>query len=98
MYEIFMDMVFKNLVIYIDDIIIFSDTSNEHVATLRKILQRLLAEKFWLKASKCQFFTKPLDILGHILTPNGLHMDSKKCKKGLDFKVPNNRRELRGML
>jgi len=58
MYEIFKDIVFKDLVIYIDDIIIFSDTYDEHVATLRKVLQRLLDEKFWLKASKCQFFTK----------------------------------------
>jgi len=98
MHEIFKDMVFKDLVIYIDDIIIFSDTYDEHVATLRKVLQRLLDEKFWLKASKCQFFTKRLDILGHILTPDGLHMDPKKRKKVLDFKVPSNRRELRGIL
>jgi len=48
MYEIFKDMVCKDLVIYIDNIIIFSDTCNEHVATLRKVLQRLLNEKFWL--------------------------------------------------
>jgi len=53
MYEIFKDMVFKDLVIYIDDIIIFSDTYDKHVATLRKVLQRLLDEKFWLNASKC---------------------------------------------
>jgi hypothetical protein len=98
MYEIFKDMVYKDLVIYINDIIIFSDTYEEHVATLRKVLQRLLDEKFWLKASKCQFFTKRLDILGHILTPDGLHMDPKKRKKVLDFKVPVNRRELRGIL
>jgi len=98
MYEIFKDMVFKDLVIYIDDIIIFSDTYDEHVAILRKVLQRLIDEKFWLKASKCQFFTKRLDILGHILTPDGLHMDPKKRKKVLDFKVPRNRRELRGKL
>jgi len=39
MYEIFKDMVFKDLVIYIDDIIIFSDTYDEHVASLRKVLQ-----------------------------------------------------------
>jgi len=96
MYEIFKDMVFKNLVIYIDDIIIFSDTYHEHVATLRKVLPRLLEEKFWLKASKCQFFTKRLDILGHILTPDGLHMDPKKRKKVLDFKIASNRRELQG--
>jgi len=42
MYLIFKDMVFKELVIYIDDIIIFSDAYDEHVATLRKVLQRLL--------------------------------------------------------
>ena len=72
MYEIFKDMVFQDLVIYMDDIIIFSDTYDKHVATLHKVLQRLLDEKFWLKASKCLFFTKHLDILGHILTPDGL--------------------------
>jgi len=91
-------MVFKDLVLYIDDIIMFSDTYDEHVATLRKVLQRLLDEKFWLKASKCQFFTKRLGILGDILTLDGLHMDPKKSKKVLDFKVPSNRRELRGIL
>jgi len=98
MYEIFKDMVFKDLVIYINDIIIFSDTWDEHVTTLRKVLQRLLDEKFWLKASKCQFFTKRQDILENILTPDGLHINPKKCKKLLDFKVPSNRRELRGTL
>jgi len=98
MYEIFKNMVFKDLVIYLDDIIIFSDSYDEHVASLRKVLQRLLDKKFWLKDSKCQFFTKCLDILGHILTLNGLHIDPKKRKKVLDFKVPRNRRELRGIL
>ena len=53
MYEIFTDMIFKDLVIYIDDIIILSDTYDEHVATLRKVLQRLLDVMFWLKATKC---------------------------------------------
>jgi len=91
-------MIFKDLVIYIADIIIFSDTYDEHVTTLRKVLQWLLDEKFWLKASKCQFFTKRLDILGHILTPDGLHMNAEKCKKVLDFKVPSNSQELRRIL
>jgi len=98
MYEIFQDMVFKDLVIYIDDIIIFSDTYAKHIATLRKVLQRLLDEKFWLKASKCKFFTKRLDILGQILTPDGLYIDPKKCKKVLDFNVPSNRQELWGIV
>jgi len=91
-------MVFKDLVIYIYDIIIFSETYDEHVAILRKVLQQLLNEKFWLKASKCQFFTKRLDILGQILNPDRLHMEPKKRKRVLDFKVPSNRRELQGIL
>ena len=97
-YKIFKDMVFKDLFIYIDDIVIFSDTYEEHVATLRKVIQWLLDEKFWLKVSKCQFFTKRLDILGNILTPDGLCMDCKKHKKVLDFNVPSNCRELRVIL
>jgi len=91
-------MVFKDLVIYIDDIIIFSDIYDECVATLRKVLQWLLGEKFWLKASKCQFFTKRLDILEHRLTPDRLHMDPKKRKKVLVIKVSSNCRELLDIL
>jgi len=98
MYEIFKDLVFKDLVIYIDDIIIFSDTYDEHVAILPKVLLRLLDEKFWLKASKCQLFTKRLDMLGHILNPNGLNMDLMKRKRVLDFKVRSNQQELQGIL
>ena len=91
-------MVFKYLIIYIEDIITFSDTYDDHVATLRNVLGLLLDEKFWLMASKCQFFTKRVDILGHILTTDGLHMDPKKRKNVLDFKVPRIRWELRGIL
>jgi len=98
MYEMYRDMVFKDLVIYIKDIIIFSDSYDEHIATFWKVLQRLLDEEFWVKASKSQFFTIDLDIWGHILTPDGLHLDSKKRKKVLYFKVPSNLRELRGIL
>jgi len=98
MNEIFKDMVSKDLVIHIDNIIIFTDTYDEHVNTLRKVLQLLLDKKFWLKTSKCQFFTKRVDILEHILTPDGLHMDPMYRKKVLDFKVPRKRRELRGIL
>jgi len=90
-------MVFKDLVIYLDDIIIFFDTCDVHVVTLRKVLHWLLGEKFWFKAGKGQFFPKRLDILVYILTPDGLHMDPKKRKKVLDFKVPSNHRELRGI-
>jgi len=98
MYEIFKDMVFKDLVIGIDDIIILSDTYDEHVVTSRKVLQWLLDEKFWLQASKCQFITKHLHILEQILTRDALYMHPKKHKKVLDFKIPHNHEELQDIL
>jgi len=63
MYEIYKAMVYKNPIIKFNDIIIFLDAYDEHIATLRMVLQLLLDEKFWLKASKCQFCTKRLDTL-----------------------------------
>jgi len=71
---------------------------SQNIAALGKVLQWLLDEKSWLKASKCHFFTKRLDILVHILTSGRFHMDLKKRKKELDFKVSSNRLALRGIL
>ena len=58
MNDIFKDMLYNGLAIYIDDLIIYTKTYKEYVALLRKVLQRLVDNKFWLKESKCQFFTK----------------------------------------
>jgi len=98
MYEIFIDMVFKELVIYIKYNIIISDNYDEHVATLRKNLQYFLDKKFSWKPDKYQFFTKCRYIIGHVWTPDRLHMDSKKSMKVLNFQVPNNCQELQGMI
>ena len=71
MNEIFQDIIFQDLIIYIDDIIISSATYKEHVETLRRDLQHLQDQQFWLKESKCQFLTKDLKILAHILIKVG---------------------------
>ena len=75
MNEIFRDMIFKDLIIYIDDITISSANYKEHVEALRRVLQLLQDQQFWLKESKCQYFTKRSEILGQILTPEGLSAD-----------------------
>ena len=68
MFDIFKDMVYQCLVIYINDIIISSRTYEEHVRDLNKVLHRLEDQNFYLKESKCQFFNRKFEILGHILT------------------------------
>ena len=57
MLDIFINVVYYYLVIYIDDIIIYSRTYKVHVRDWKKVLQQLEAQKFYLKESKCQFFT-----------------------------------------
>ena len=85
MKAIFTDMISKDLIIYIDDIIISSRNYKQHVEAFRKVIQRLPDQLFWLNESKCQFFTKYLDILGHISTAEGLSAEPLQVQKIFDF-------------
>ena len=95
MNDIFKDMLYNGLAIYINDLIIYTKTYEKHVALLRKVLQCLVDNKFWLKESKCQFFTKRARILGHVITPEGLQADPAKITKIINKPAPKNRKELR---
>ena len=98
MNEIFPDMICKDLIIYIDDILISSANYKEHVEALPRVLQRLQDQQFWFKQSKCQFFTKRLEILAHILTPEGLSADSQKVRKIFDFPEPQDKKQLQAFI
>ena len=98
MLDIFKDVVYQCLVIYINNFIIYSWTYEEHVRELKKVLQGLEEQKFYLKESKCQFFTRKLEILAHILTSDGLHVDPKKWNTILEFPTPAPKKDLGGFL
>ena len=98
MNEIFRGMIFKDRIIYIDDIIISSATYKEHVEALRRALQRLQDQQFWLKKSKCQFFNQRVDILGRILTTEGLSADLQKVRKIFDFPEPPDKKQLQAFI
>ena len=85
MFDIFKNVVYQCLVIYIDDIITYSRMYEEHVRDLKKVSQGLEEQNFHLKDRKCQFFPGKLDILVHILTSDVLHVDTKKWKTILEF-------------
>ena len=87
-------MMHKDLIIYIDDIIISSRNNKQVVEALRKVLLRLPEQQFRLQASKCQFFTNHLDILVHILTPKGLSADPLQVQKLFDFAEPRDKKLL----
>ena len=65
-------------IIYLDDVIIFSQTPEDHVERLRAVLQKLRAAGLKLKPSKCEFFKDHISYLGHIVSKDWVETDPKK--------------------
>lgn len=84
--------------VYIDDILIFSCTADEHLTYLENILMKL--RKYSLKASltKCEFFSSKVTFLGFDITQYGLRMNKKKLSTIVDWPYPTSLRELRRFL
>ena len=75
-------------IIYIDDIIVFSKTPEEHLVRLRAVLEQLKKAELKLKPSKCEFFKQELTYLGHVVSKNGIQTDSKKVEVIQKWPVP----------
>ena len=67
-------------IIYLDDIIVFSKTHEEHLTRLKAVFEKLKKAELKLKPSKCEFFKQELTYLGHVLSKNGIHTDSKRVE------------------
>ena len=64
---------FNFAIAYLDDIIIFSKTPQEHLSHIRKVFEKFRSAKLSMKMSKCNFFSKEIQHLGHILSATGIH-------------------------
>ena len=74
MQNIFGDLLDILVVIYLDDILIFSKILEEHIPVVRKVLQRLKSHGLYAKESKCQFHCQLVEFLGRIVSTKGLEM------------------------
>ena len=68
------------IVVFIDDILIYSKMSEEHDEHLRKALERLRREKLYAKLKKCEFWLDSMSFLGHVISGEGVAVDPKKVK------------------
>ena len=84
--------------VYIDDIIIFSNTFEEHLIHLSKVLQRLIDSHLVVKPSKCQLLKQELPFLGHVITPGYIAPDPEKIAAVSTFPVPHNVKSLQSFL
>jgi len=102
-YQVLMNHLFGEhignwLDVYLDDIIIYSDSLAEHVSHVKTVLKILEREKLFLSEGKLQFLCKELRILGRVVDDEGIRMDPDKVDRILHWKAPANRDALRSFL
>jgi len=88
MNDIFREWLDDFVVVYIDDILIYSVSLEEHAEHLRKVFQRLRENKLYAKLEKCEFGVTEVNFLGHRITQEGLKMDDHKVKAIVDWEPP----------
>ena len=88
----------QSCLLYLDDIILFSQDFEQHLQRLEEILTKLESAGLKLKPSKCCLFENKIKYLGHILSKDGISTDSDKIQKILDWPVPKTRKQLHRFL
>ncbi|KAL2087982.1 hypothetical protein ACEWY4_016810 [Coilia grayii] len=94
MERIFGDERFNSLLLYLDDIVIFSSSFDTHLQRLRMVLGRLEKYNLKLKLDKCHFFQTEVRYLGHVISPLGVATDPEKIRAVAEWKRPRTVREL----
>uniref|UniRef100_A0AAQ6IR55 Gypsy retrotransposon integrase-like protein 1 n=1 Tax=Anabas testudineus TaxID=64144 RepID=A0AAQ6IR55_ANATE len=92
------DMLNKFVFVYLDDILIFSESETEHVEHVRIVLQRLLQNRLYVKAEKCLFHSQKVSFLGFIVSPGQIQMDPVKIQAVKDWPPPESRKALQRFL
>ncbi|WVZ93550.1 hypothetical protein U9M48_039521 [Paspalum notatum var. saurae] len=98
MNSVFMNELDKFVVVFIDDILIYSKNEEEHAKHLRIVLARLREHKLYTKFSKCAFWLREVSFLGHILSEKGVAVDPSKLEDVLNWKQPETVTEIRSFL
>ena len=88
MHRVFRPYLDKFVVIFIDDILIYSKDQEEHKDHLRTVLQVLRTHKLYAKLSKCEFWLKEIAFLGHIVSGDGLRVDPSKIEAIVSWERP----------
>ena len=88
MNKVFMEYLDKFVVVFIDDILVFSKTKVEHEEHLRLVLQKLREHQLYAKLSKCEFWLKEVSFLGHVISNGGVAVDPQKVSDVLSWNLP----------
>jgi hypothetical protein len=88
MNKVFMECLDKIVVVFIDDILVYSRGEEEHEEHLHLVLQKLRDHRLNAKLSKCEFWLKQVAFLGHVISKGGIFVDPSMFQDVLSWKVP----------
>ena len=95
MSKVFSGLIFKSVLVYVDDIIVYSPTFEKHIEDLENVFARLRQHNLTLKPSKCHFAAKQVDYLGHVISKYGTKPNPSKTAVIDTYPVPKNKTEVR---
>jgi hypothetical protein len=95
---VFMPELDKFVVVFIDDILVYSRNEREHTKHLHTLLQRLRDHQLYAKLSKCDFWLRENKFLGHTISQDGISVDPKKVQEVMNWKPPTTVRWIRSFL
>jgi hypothetical protein len=98
MKKVFMEYLDRFVVVFIDDILIYSKSESDHEEHLRLVLQKLRDNQLYTKFSKCEFWIDKVPFLGHIISNGGIAVDPAKMKVIMEWRVPTIVMEIRSFL
>jgi hypothetical protein len=98
MNKVFMEHLDKFMVVFIDDILIFSKNEEEHDKHLCLVLQKLRENQLYAKLNKCDFWLKEVSFLAHIIYEGGISIDPSKVKDVLSWNTLQNVSDIRSFL
>lgn len=98
MNDIFRPFLRKFVLVFFDDILVYSSIEREHILHLQLVLAKPKENSLYANRKKCSFGRTTIGYLGHVISPDGVAVDPEKVKAILDWPQPKNLRELRGFL
>ena len=98
MNKIFQDYLDRFVIVFIDDILVYSRTKEEHVRHLSLVLKKLREHRLYAKFSKCQFWLKQVAFLGHVISAQGIQVDPQKIAVMESWEQPRTVTEVRSFL
>jgi hypothetical protein len=93
--EALAELVDVTCIVYLDDILVFSDNEEEHVEYVKEVLRRLRKARLFIKLLKCEWHTRCTEYLGYIISPEGVSIDPERVKTIQDWLKPKSVRDIR---